>query len=1078
MQGLSNNYRMYNIKDNKNRAGVLEMKLWKNKIVDIYITKEVLIPYITGVAIITVIGLSNFLFQLTDLIINKNIAMPIVLKLLLYQLPDIIVQTFPIAVLFATISGMSRLNRENEFTALRLGGISIYRLILPLVILGLLISSLTFFINEEVVPWTNHEAQNIIRINILKQAKPDVEDNVFFKGPEGRLFYVSKFDQAENTLEKVVVYELPEGDGEFPEIITAQSGKILGIDGDQGSKWRLEGGIIHRYTNNGRLHQAVMFDSMEYEITNEIDNFFGEQRTTSEMNRENLKKNIDLFQRSGIKVNDLLIDYHLKLTMPLSALIFILIGTPLSLSSKDSRSSSMILTIIIVFAYYLILSLSRSFGKNGAVPPLLAAWIPNMFFGLIGIALLIWREKWQNWAARFVPFLGLVVFLAFFINPVNTVKADTLNVYKAEQLSYNQEKGKYELTGEIVGQYTHYHIFADTVTIKMEDGSEKEYPQVEEINMQKSKFTGCDLDSPHYYFDASEVIIYPGDHLIAKHATFRELNGKLPLFYWPYLYISLKDKDQRLVPEIGYSNSRGWFLRTTYYYWYKNRLPGELYMDYYTRSGSAGGFKQYVFYESDLEAFFYLYGQENRTDIPGLFNWQAEIDIDNDKSEWKTDTNIRYTDYDNYAYLRGSIDLDNYADSWSLNVDSTFNSKDYFTSDENDDKDIAFDLNFNKEFNYNWKYHLDLYRDYKYNNEDGLKQRWGGKTYISRDTGNLDYRMTYERRAPSYTKEDDEEDKVTYYRWPELELNYNPGGLLDYNFQLGNYYEDSSKVEGLRGHGKVNYNKSWRLTDDIRYTTDHDLIGRVYKVKDDGSDYNHYTGMTETVYDLPYQLSYNNTNTLRMSVLPGLTWTNKYSYSEYRGQSPFTFDNARNKEMINTNLNYTKLGLRVALATAYDIYEQSYSPITATSRWHIMKDWSLSLGTSYNIETGIFGDFYITNRYKDDIWQINNGLRYDVNNSLVKKLDTRIVYDYNDEWHIELNNIYDNQEKNFDTANIALKKVFHCRSITFSYDYVKEEYSFEYNINLFPDQKIKVGSSEEDSFMFDVGIDELIKEEG
>ncbi len=1051
-------------------------RLWRNKIVDIYITKEVLIPYITGVSIITVIGLSNFLFQLTDLIINKNIPMPIVLQLLLYQLPDIIVQTFPIAVLFATISGMSRLNRENEFTALRLGGISLYRLILPLVVVGILISTLTFFINEEVVPWSNHEAQNIIRMNILKQAKPDIEDNVFFKGPEGRLFFVNKFDKEENTLEKVVVYQLPEEDS-YPEVITAQSGKILGIDGDQGSRWRLEGGIIHRYNNQGKLHQAIMFDSMEYEIADSIDNFFGEQRTTSEMNRERLKKNIDLFQRSGIKVNDLLIDYHLKLSMPLAALIFILIGTPLSLSSKDSRSSSIILTIVIVFAYYLISSLSRSFGKNGAVPPLLAAWIPNFSFGLIGIALLIWREKWQDFASKLIPFFGLFIFVIFLISSVNTVKADTMNIYNADKLSYNQENGKYELAGDIIGQYTHYHIFADTVTVKMEDGSEKKNSQIEEINMQEGDFTGCDLNEPHYYFDATEVVIYPGDHLIAKHVIFRELNGKLPLFYWPYLYISLKDKDQRLVPEVGYSNSRGWFLKTTYYYWYKDRLPGELYMDYYTKSGYAGGFKQYFLHETDLEAFLYLYGQENRTNISNLFKWQGEINIDNDRSDWKTDTYIKYTHYDDYSYLKGRVDLDNDADSWSLNVDSTFNSRDYFTSDKNDNKNIDFDLTFDKDFNHNWRYYLDLYRDYNYNVEDGLKQRWGGKTYLSRDIGTLDYRLTFERKAPSYTEEDDEEDKVTYYRWPELELNYTPRGSLDYNFQLGNYYESSSDIRGLRGHGKINYYETWRLTDKISFTTDHDLIGRVYKVLENGPYYN-YLEMDKTVNGLPYQLSYNNSNTARILLYPGLTWTNKYNYSRYVGQSPFTFDNASTKEKINTDLRYRKGGLSIVLATAYDIYNSSYSPLTTTTKWQIKDGWYLNLGTSYDITDNTYGDLFITNRYEDDIWQVNNGFRYDINNGLLKRIDNRVIYDYNDEWYIEFNTKYDNQESLFDTANISLKKVFHCRSLTFRYDYLKQEYTLEYNINLFPDAGIRLGSSEEDSFIFDVGIDELIKEEG
>lgn len=143
----------------------------------------------------------------------------------------------------------------------------------------------------------------------------------------------------------------------------------------------LKDGIIHQYSSDGHLTMESQFQKMEIQLTDDIENFFGEQRTTSEMSREELGKEIDLFKKSGLKVDSLLVDYHLKLTMPLSALIFILVGTPLSLSNKDSRSAGIVFTITIVFSYYLILSLSRSFGRNGAISPPLAAWLPNIIFG-------------------------------------------------------------------------------------------------------------------------------------------------------------------------------------------------------------------------------------------------------------------------------------------------------------------------------------------------------------------------------------------------------------------------------------------------------------------------------------------------------------------------------------------------------------------------------------------------------------------------------------------------------------------------------------------------------------------------
>ena len=170
-------------------------------------------------------------------------------------------------------------------------------------------------------------------------------------------------------------------------------------------------------------------------------------------------------------------------------------------------------------------------------------------------------------------------------------------------------------------------------------------------------------------------------------------------------------------------------LKSTLRYWYEDRLPGELYLDYYTISGLAGGFKQHFLYEKDLKAYLYLYGQENRTDLPGLFNWRGELSIDNNKSQWKTDTLIKYINYDDYSYTNGRINLNNRVNTWTLDLRSYFTSRDYYESDKNDRKDLDFDLNFDKKFPDNWRYHLDLYRDYRYNPEEGLKQRWGGSTY-------------------------------------------------------------------------------------------------------------------------------------------------------------------------------------------------------------------------------------------------------------------------------------------------------------------------------------------------------------
>src|SRR6056297_3293658 len=120
-----------------------------------------------------------------------------------------------------------------------MGGISLYRLIIPVLVLGILISGLTFVFNEEVVPWSNHKAKNIIRNTILKESMPNTQEEVFFKGPKGRLFYVKEYKEEEDLLQNIIIYNIKKNQDEqnFPEVITANKGVI------NENVWVLQNGI-------------------------------------------------------------------------------------------------------------------------------------------------------------------------------------------------------------------------------------------------------------------------------------------------------------------------------------------------------------------------------------------------------------------------------------------------------------------------------------------------------------------------------------------------------------------------------------------------------------------------------------------------------------------------------------------------------------------------------------------------------------------------------------------------------------------------------------------------------------------
>lgn len=352
---------------------------------DRYLIREMTKPLLIACMGISVMMVSGFLFELADLIIIKQVEVWAVIKLLVYRLPSLMVQTFPLAVLFATLYSLGRLVKDNEYTAFRLGGMSFQRIMVPFLFVAIIMAGLTFFINEKISPWATHRSQNIIRQVVLQETPPGVEENVFFRGPGDRFFYVGQVKPQAGTLEDIMVYEL-EGDNRLPRLITASSGRFFD------DIWYLHEGLAIDFDEAGYPAFQVRFDQYEINVGQQIERFFGRQRTPQEMSRAELRQEIQLFSRSGLNVNSLLVDYHIKLAIPISAIIFVLLGVPLSINFGRGKGLAVVLSIVLIFGYYVLLSLARSLGRNDILAPFLAAWLPNAIFLFLGLLLILRGE--------------------------------------------------------------------------------------------------------------------------------------------------------------------------------------------------------------------------------------------------------------------------------------------------------------------------------------------------------------------------------------------------------------------------------------------------------------------------------------------------------------------------------------------------------------------------------------------------------------------------------------------------------------------------------------------------------------
>jgi lipopolysaccharide export system permease protein len=117
---------------------------------------------------------------------------------------------------------------------------------------------------------------------------------------------------------------------------------------------------------------------------------FTDQKTSYEMNSHELSQLVGMLKRGGVNAKALLTDLYMKVSVPFTCIIFALIGIPFSLPAvRSGRAIGVVFSIGLIFTFYVIASVFRSFGHGGVLDPFLAAWIPNMFFGAIGVILIV-----------------------------------------------------------------------------------------------------------------------------------------------------------------------------------------------------------------------------------------------------------------------------------------------------------------------------------------------------------------------------------------------------------------------------------------------------------------------------------------------------------------------------------------------------------------------------------------------------------------------------------------------------------------------------------------------------------------
>ncbi|HOJ78398.1 MAG TPA: LptF/LptG family permease [Bacillota bacterium] len=354
------------------------------KILNKYTFREIIGPFFFGLFAFTSMFMGFILIDLMRQTEQLSFSMINILYLVALRFPEYVMQASPIAVLLAVLLGLGNLTGHSETIAMRAGGMSYYQLALPVIVLGLVISISGTLMNEYVVPQALRTYTKMKGEVFRNQKSSEIYNFSYdFKDHNNKMkkrIYAVKFIPHLQEMHQVTIEEFEEG--VLNRIILTST---MYWDG---SGWYFRNGNIFQLNSDNFVPIKVEEGYMKYDLDvtpKEIKSLNDEpdRQSISE-----LYNYIKKFHPTPSKERrQLLVELHMKFSVPFASLIFAVLGTPLALRpQRRSNAAGFGLCIIFILLWYVLMAVGNYLSLNHDIlPPLIGAWLPNIVLAGYGI---------------------------------------------------------------------------------------------------------------------------------------------------------------------------------------------------------------------------------------------------------------------------------------------------------------------------------------------------------------------------------------------------------------------------------------------------------------------------------------------------------------------------------------------------------------------------------------------------------------------------------------------------------------------------------------------------------------------
>lgn len=367
------------------------------KIIDRFLGTELLWPFVFGVAAFTSIFFATSqLLDLTKQVLN-GLSVTSAVELVILSLPSVIVYTLPMSALLSSLIAFSRLSGDSEIVALYASGISLYRAVVPVVIMGIMVTCFGFVLSEFCVPQCNRLSEAVQARVLKEELSTDKPFSVIDNKTNSTIYVRGGLDAKTHSMRDVTIVRYKKDTPSF--VFYALEAKWKGHSWKGENEWALFDGSWYDLAS-GDNRQSGTFEGLTSEtvkLGQTPDSIARHQRKPENMSYTELKAHIADLQDGGVPPEQMLdfqVEMNNKIAIPFAGLVFALIGAPLAVRpSRAGKSVGIGLSILIIFAYWFTWHFSSALALQGSISPFVGAFMADVLGLILGIILIIRTPK-------------------------------------------------------------------------------------------------------------------------------------------------------------------------------------------------------------------------------------------------------------------------------------------------------------------------------------------------------------------------------------------------------------------------------------------------------------------------------------------------------------------------------------------------------------------------------------------------------------------------------------------------------------------------------------------------------------